>query len=100
MPLVEIDHINGVRNDNRICNLRDATPQINMQNKKTAHKNNKLGILGVSKRKDGKFQAQIKSNGERFHLGVFNTADDASAAYWARKIKIHSCAAAEIAKNA
>ena len=45
-----IDHINRIRDDNRIENLRWATPEENMSNK-TIHKNNKLGHMNISYKK-------------------------------------------------
>ncbi len=46
-PDVEIDHINGVRDDNRWINLRDVTRQENCRNSKRQN-NNTSGICGVS----------------------------------------------------
>lgn len=42
-----IDHINGVRHDNRIENLREATLSQNGMNKKVSPRNS-LGLKGVS----------------------------------------------------
>ena len=83
-----IDHINGVRNDNRIVNLRDVTQKINIQNQRLARSDNKLGMLGVSTRR-GKFMAQININGIRTYLGDFEIAEDAHEAYLAAKRKFH-----------
>ncbi len=47
MPDGFIDHINRVRTDNRISNLRLVTHSENMQNRKI-QKNNKSGYRGVS----------------------------------------------------
>src|SRR5712664_3026918 len=57
-PLDEIDHINGVRDDNRLSNLRQATRSENAQNQRRAQSRSKIGILGVTLHR-GKFQAQI-----------------------------------------
>lgn len=48
----EIDHINGVRSDNHIENLRLATRSQNSQNHKL-HRHSKLGIKGVQRRVRG-----------------------------------------------
>jgi hypothetical protein len=46
-PVADIDHINGDRDDNRLCNLREATRQQNIQNSKR-RRDNRTGIKGVS----------------------------------------------------
>jgi len=52
-PKYNIDHINGIKTDNRICNLRDAPQQINVDNtKKNPNKNtNSIGIYMDKKTK-------------------------------------------------
>lgn len=87
-PAEETDHKNGVRSDNRWCNLRLADKQLNMQNKRTAQKNNLLGFLGVSKHKK-KFQASISFNGAKVYLGVYETPELAHAAYLEAKRQHH-----------
>ena len=55
-----IDHINGIKTDNRICNLRDVTHQENGRNRKISS-NNTSGITGVSWiNKNKSWQAGIK----------------------------------------
>ena len=89
-PKEHTDHINGVRNDNRIANLREATNSQNMQNLLVANSNNKTGLLGASVDKaTGKFQAQIKLNGKNKFLGRFNTALEAHHAYVQEKRRVH-----------
>ena len=48
-PAGEIDHVNGIPSDNRICNLRDVSRLQNMQNIRRPTTRNKSGLLGVSK---------------------------------------------------
>jgi hypothetical protein len=73
-----IDHINGSRSDNRIANLRPATPSQNGQNRHGAQRNSKSGILGVSwHARAKKWQAHRNSK----YLGVFATQADAIAAW-------------------
>ena len=67
----EIDHINGVRTDNRLENLRLVTRQENMQNTKI-YNTNKSGVTGVSwcKRKQ-RWRAVIMGDAKQTHLGYF-----------------------------
>ncbi|WP_054442372.1 HNH endonuclease signature motif containing protein, partial [Enterobacter cloacae] len=46
LPEKEIDHINRIRNDNRIANLREATSQLNSLNT-GMYKNNTSGSKGI-----------------------------------------------------
>lgn len=88
IPTAEIDHINGRRDDNRILNLRQVDRTHNNQNRRTAHKNNVLGVLGV--RQDGtKFLSRIRVNKKLIRLGRFETVEAASAAFLAAKRKLH-----------
>lgn len=88
-PKHQLDHINGIRDDNRISNLREATPSENRQNIKKVVSNS--GFMGVTWNKAvGKWQAAIKLNGKNMHLGVFKTAEDASVAYLKAKSSLHS----------
>jgi hypothetical protein len=67
-----IDHINGIKNDNRIENLRDITHQKNCFNKKI--------VKGYSKNGKG-FQAQISLDYKHINLGTFNTEEEAHQTY-------------------
>jgi hypothetical protein len=78
----EIDHINGIRNDNRICNLRSVTRQQNHWNR--------INTKGYTYNKTAnKFQAQIKVNKKHITLGYFNTEFEARNAYLQAKEKYH-----------
>lgn len=79
-PMPYCDHINGDPSDSRPCNLREATNSQNQFNSRTKS-NNKLGAKGVREYKPGRFRAHIKQDGKERHLGVFSTAECASAAY-------------------
>lgn len=88
-PSHEIDHINGVRDDNRIVNLRDVPRVVNLQNIRT-RKDNSVGLAGVRRDKvSGNFRAQIRHNGITIQLGSFTTAEGAHAAYVEAKRKMH-----------
>ena len=66
-----IDHINGIKDDNRWCNLREAT---NTQNKQNGgvYKNNNSGTKGVYYHKGNKkYFARITVNKEDIHLGYY-----------------------------
>jgi hypothetical protein len=88
-PRGDIDHINGVRTDNRWANLRDVPRHINLQNQRRARCNSKAGLLGVAMCRD-RFQAKIQIDGKRTYLGTFNTAIEAHQAYVAVKRRLHS----------
>ena len=88
-PKHEIDHINGVRDDNRIANLREATPAENQQNRARS-RNNKSGFTGVSwHRQSNKWRAKIKVNRKVIWLGGFPDPESAAAAYAAAKANLH-----------
>jgi hypothetical protein len=80
-PALQIDHINGVRTDNRPQNLRLATGMQNMHNSGVTAKS-KSGIKGVHWCKDKrKWGAWICVNKKRIGLGRFDRIEDAAAAY-------------------
>ena len=87
-PDYDLDHVNRIKNDNRINNLRCATEMQNAQNIIKAQKHSKTGILGVSPYKNI-FQASIQVNGVRKHLGRFKNIDDAKSAYLKAKKELH-----------
>lgn len=88
-PTREIDHINGVRADNRICNLRDVSRQVNAQNERVARKHNQSGVIGV-RRIGNSFVARIWTGSKEKHLGCFKDADSASEAYRQAKRQLHA----------
>jgi hypothetical protein len=89
-PEHDIDHINGIRKDNRLINLREAARFQNMQNVYRARSNNISGYLGVSYDRVGRnYYAQITLNGVVKHLGHFKTAEEASERYLSEKVKLH-----------
>ncbi len=89
-PKNSVDHINGIKNDNRILNLRDIPNAYNNQNLHKPKKNNTSGYLGVSYRKDrNKYEAAISVDNKRIYIGSFNTAEEAHEAYVEYKINNH-----------
>lgn len=80
-PALSVDHLDTDSCNNRISNLREAT---DTQNKANCgpRANNRSGFKGVTwHRQTGKWFARIAANGEHHYLGLFETAEEAHAAY-------------------
>lgn len=89
-PKNDIDHRNQMRTDNRFSNIREATRKENSQNVNYPHHDNKSGYQGVHwNKKCKKFQAQISVSGKKKHIGLFDSAEVAHAAYREAKQIIH-----------
>ncbi len=89
-PKNEIDHINGVRDDNRICNLREATRAQNQHNRKRWSKGTISNLKGsYFHKKTQRWTSSIQCDNKRIHLGLFNSAEEAHRAYLAAAIKFH-----------
>ena len=90
-PNGQIDHINGVRTDNRIVNLRVVTTSENQQNLRSPRgKNPYLGVSAV--KGTSLWQAHIQANGIQKNLGRFKTPEDARDAYMSAKKTWHPIA--------
>jgi AP2 domain len=80
-----VDHIDRDGSNNRKSNLRNAVdPQGLRLNQRNCglYQNNTTGFKGVSfDKQHQKFQAKIQLNGKSKHLGFFDTAEEAHAAY-------------------
>lgn len=88
-PAKELDHINGVRSDNRIVNLREATTAENGQNR-TIPRNNTSNHHGVGwDKRSNKWRARIKFGGRDFSLGSFSKIEDAISARAKAKAEMH-----------
>ena len=87
-PPHEIDHINGVRDDNRLTNLRAATNTQNMQNR-PRFKNNKLGVKGVIQTRYNKFRAQCMRDRKWVLNKTFDTLEEATLAYQRACLEYH-----------
>jgi hypothetical protein len=74
-PSLPLDHINGIRDDNRPENLREATPSENGANQRAQGKVPFRGV--VLHAQTGKYQATCA----RKYVGLFATAEDAARAY-------------------
>lgn len=91
-PVGNIDHINRIKSDNRICNLREATSAENAQNRVKNSKNTS-GYKGVTwHKRDKRWQAALTLNGKCIHLGYYGSAEEAHKAYVAgsKKHQTHS----------
>jgi hypothetical protein len=79
-PTGQIDHINGVRNDNRLLNLREVSVSENRKNQRR-RLNNTSGVTGVSWAHDKqKWLADIRVDGKQIYIGRFDDFEDAVAA--------------------
>ena len=80
-PAHQIDHINGIRSDNRWCNLREATQQQNSANMRLRSANSS-GVKGVYWNKQrGKWCATLAYGRKQVHGGFYDDLNDAAAAY-------------------
>jgi hypothetical protein len=79
---IQVDHINGIRHDNRLVNLRLVTPQQNQWNHTKAK--------GYTwNKRDHKWYAQIRIDGKTQYLGSFDNEEEAHAAYLEAKSRVH-----------
>jgi hypothetical protein len=79
-PKQHIDHINRVRSDNRLVNLRDVSHTENMRNATRSVKS-RTTLLGAYRGKRGGFRSQINRAGKITYLGSFPTEMDAHLAF-------------------
>lgn len=85
-----IDHVNGTRADNRLANLRLATPSQNAQNKHGLQPSNTSGYQGVSWFPSrAKWVAKITVNRKQHHLGYYDDIVDAHQAYLDARLRLH-----------
>jgi hypothetical protein len=79
-PVNFLDHINQVKDDNRICNLRLATNSQNQQNTKVGSRN-KSGYKGIRKvDRASPWKVQITIDGKQTHVGQYSCIEDAIVA--------------------
>ena len=79
-PEGQVDHINHIRDDNRLKNLRDISRSENMRNnaRSIANTSGTTGVVWARAR--GKWVARINVNGKRIHIGCFTKKLDAISA--------------------
>jgi hypothetical protein len=73
-----VDHINRIKGDNRICNLRVATPSMNVRNR----------LCAGTRLRRGKWEALVREGSKNYCLGTFPTQEDAHQAYLAKKLEL------------
>jgi hypothetical protein len=76
---MECDHINRVRDDNRLDNLRWVTKRDNVLNSSSTKIQSELFYPGVKINYDRnkKYRVQFRINGKDVHFGTFYTFEDA-----------------------
>lgn len=77
-PPLQIDHINGIRDDDRLKNLRIATLTQQQMNSKVRGRSK---YRGVSKQREKWLASCCFGSGQRKYLGLFDTEEGAAAAY-------------------
>ena len=83
-----VDHINRNKLDNRKANLRFCTQKDNARNISVS-KNSKSKVLGVRKTKHGTYNVRIVADRKEYHIGNFETIEDAIFARHKAEIKYH-----------
>ena len=87
-PVGLIDHINGIKADNRFENLRDVGAEGNSQNIRKPNRRNKSGFMGVIWYQN-KWRASMSVNGKSKWLGDYSTPEEAHQAYLNAKRIFH-----------
>jgi len=78
-PKGALDHINGDRTDNRISNLREASPRLNSVNRPINRKGRLPGCW--FSKCINKWCASLYWEGNRFFLGTFDSEKEAHHSY-------------------
>lgn len=83
---LQVDHKNGDGWDNRYLNLRVCTASQNSCNRSRKSPSGlPKGVQKISKR----FRAMIRLQGKNYHLGMFDTPEEAHKAYCEAAVKLH-----------
>lgn len=86
-----VDHICHTRNCVRPKHLREASNKQNSENRRSASRTSKSGVRGVSwHKKTGKWVAQVGHNYRRYHLGLFDSIEEAEVAAIAKRNELHT----------
>ena len=79
---MDVDHINGVRQDNRWCNLRLLNRSDNVANRRKCK--------NYQRTRGGRYIARIHLNYRHMHVGIFDTPEEATAAALAEKKRLRN----------
>lgn len=77
-PAIHTDHINGVRLDNRLANLRAVSQAENNQNVRSSGASKYRGVSYVKEKR--KWRVQVSAPGFPTHVGYFDNEHDAARA--------------------
>lgn len=89
-PEAQIDHKDTDQTNDRWNNLRPATHAQNLHNTTGWKKGNAAGYKGVIWHSSGKrWEARIMHNRVTYRLGLFETAEEAHAAYQVKAKELH-----------
>lgn len=88
-PTHELDHVNGIRDDNRLSNLReaDAFQQVMNSARPPTNKSGARNVYFI--RKSGKFRVSVRYRGKHVHIGHFSTLQEASVAATDARNRLH-----------
>lgn len=86
---MQIDHINCVKEDNRIENLRLVTNQQNCLNKKQCGRPSRTGIKNVILMKDGRYLVRMSVNGKPTSFGIYDDIELAQVVAEEARRKYH-----------
>lgn len=85
---LQIDHINGIKGDNRLENLRVVTRQQNARSYRTFSGSSKYRGVAASDCRKNPWRAQIGLDGKVVSLGAFKTEKEGAEAYNAKAIEL------------
>lgn len=90
-PIGDVDHVNGVKADDRWANLRAVSTQHNCQNQIRARSDSASGLLGAfwDKKRCQWYSKIDVGQGKKHWLGTFPTALEAHESYVAAKRNLH-----------